>query len=111
MYIFINDLMYVFINDLMCVFINDLMYVFINDLMYVFINDLMYVFINDLMYVFINDVMYVFIYFRLDVSLQTHQSLFNSITVQTAEFSVPEDVQALMSVPTPLLTFKFLDPV
>ena len=45
------------------------------------------------------------------VSQQTHQSLFNSITVRTAEFSVPEDVQALMSVPTPLLIFKFLDPV
>ena len=45
------------------------------------------------------------------VSQQTHQSLFQSITVRTAEFCVPEDVQALMSVPTPLLIFKFLDPV
>ena len=47
----------------------------------------------------------------LAVSQQTHQSLFNSITVRTAEFSVPEDVQALMSVTTPVLIFKFLDPV
>ncbi len=47
----------------------------------------------------------------MDVSQQTHQSLFNSITVRTAEFCVPEDVQALMSVPTPLLILKFLDPV
>ena len=37
--------------------------------------------------------------------------MFGSITVRTAEFPVPEDVQALMSVRTPLLTFKFLDPV
>ena len=45
------------------------------------------------------------------VSQQTHHSLFNSITVRTAEFIVLEDVQALMSIRTPLLTFKFLDPV
>ena len=37
--------------------------------------------------------------------------MFTSITVRTVEFPVPMDVQELMSVRTPLLTFKFLDPV
>jgi len=37
--------------------------------------------------------------------------MFTSITVRTAEFPVPIDVQEMMSVPTALLTFKFLDPV
>jgi hypothetical protein len=37
--------------------------------------------------------------------------MFTSITVRTVEFPVPIDVQELMSVRTPLLTFKFLDPV
>jgi hypothetical protein len=37
--------------------------------------------------------------------------MFKSITVRTAEFPVPREVQELMSVPTALLTFKFLDPV
>ncbi len=35
--------------------------------------------------------------------------MFPTITVRSAQFSVPADVQALMSVAT--LTFKFLDPV
>ena len=37
--------------------------------------------------------------------------MFKGITERTAHFSVPLDVQELMSVPTPTLTFKFLDPV
>jgi hypothetical protein len=37
--------------------------------------------------------------------------MFTSISVRTAEFPVPMDVQELMSVPTAVLTFKFLDPV
>ena len=37
--------------------------------------------------------------------------MFKRITVRTAQFSVPMDVQELMSVPTSMLTFKFLDPV
>ncbi len=37
--------------------------------------------------------------------------MFTSTTVRTAEFPVPIDVQEMMSVPTALLTFKFLDPV
>ncbi len=37
--------------------------------------------------------------------------MFTSITVRTSEFPVPIDVQEMMSVPTALLTFKFLDPV
>ena len=37
--------------------------------------------------------------------------MFQSITVRTAQFPVPMDVQELMSVPVPFLTFKFLDPV
>jgi hypothetical protein len=37
--------------------------------------------------------------------------MFTSITVRTVEFPVPMDVQELMSVRTPFLTFKFLDPV
>ena len=37
--------------------------------------------------------------------------MFTSITMHTVEFPVPTDVQALMSVSTPMLTFKFLDPV
>ena len=37
--------------------------------------------------------------------------MFTSITMHTVEFPVPLYVQELMSVPTPLLTFKFLDPV
>ena len=37
--------------------------------------------------------------------------MFTSITMHTVEFPVPTDVQALMSVSTPKLTFKFLDPV
>ena len=37
--------------------------------------------------------------------------MFTSITVRTIEFPVPMDVQELMSVRTPFLTFKFLDPV
>jgi hypothetical protein len=37
--------------------------------------------------------------------------MFKSITVRTAQFSVPMDVQELMSIPTAMLTFKFLDPV
>jgi hypothetical protein len=37
--------------------------------------------------------------------------MFTSITVRTVEFPVPLDVQELMSVQTPVLTFKFLDPV
>ena len=37
--------------------------------------------------------------------------MFTSITVRTAVFTVPMDVQDLISVPTPVLTFKFLDPV
>ena len=37
--------------------------------------------------------------------------MFTSITVRTAEFTVPMDVQELMSVRTAVLTFKFLDPV
>ena len=37
--------------------------------------------------------------------------MFTSITVRTVEFPVPMDVQELMSVRTPLLTFEFLDPV
>ena len=37
--------------------------------------------------------------------------MFTSITVHTVEFPVPMDVQELMSVRTPFLTFKFLDPV
>jgi hypothetical protein len=43
--------------------------------------------------------------------LQTHASLFKSITVRTAVFNVPMDVQELMSIATATLTFKFLDPV
>ncbi len=31
--------------------------------------------------------------------------MFTSITVRTVEFPVPLDVQELMSVPTPLLTY------
>ena len=103
--------MCVYINDLMYVYINDLMYVYFHDLMYVYFHDLMYVYFHDFMYVLIYDFMYVLIYFRLAMSPQTHASMFGSITVRTAEFPVPEDVQALMSVRTPLLTFKFLDPV
>ena len=37
--------------------------------------------------------------------------MFQSISVRTAQFPVPMDVQELMSVPVPFLTFKFLDPV
>ena len=37
--------------------------------------------------------------------------MFKSITVRTVEYPVPIDVQELMSVPTTVLTFKFLDPV
>ena len=37
--------------------------------------------------------------------------MFTNISLRTAEYPVPLDVQELMSVPTPLLTFKFLDPV
>ena len=37
--------------------------------------------------------------------------MFTSITVHTVEFPVPMDVQELMSVRTPFLTFKFLDPM
>ena len=37
--------------------------------------------------------------------------MFQSITVRTAQFTIPMDVQELMSVPVPFLTFKFLDPV
>ncbi len=37
--------------------------------------------------------------------------MFTSISVRTVEFPVPLDVQELMSAPTPLLAFKFLDPV
>jgi hypothetical protein len=37
--------------------------------------------------------------------------MFTSISLRTAEFPVPMDVQELMSVPTAVLTFKFLDPV
>ena len=37
--------------------------------------------------------------------------MFTSFSVRTAEFPVPMDVQELMSVPTAVLTFKFLDPV
>ena len=104
-------LMYVYFNDLMYVYIYDLMYVYINDVMYVYFHDLKYAYFHDLMYVLIYDFMYVLRYFRFAMSPQTHASMFSSITVRTAEFPVPEDVQALMSVATPLLTFKFLDPV
>ena len=38
-------------------------------------------------------------------------ALFKRITVRTAEFNVPLEVQELMSIPTETLTFKFLDPV
>ena len=58
--------------------------------------------------------MYVTINFELSLTslfLQTHASLFKSITVRTAEFNVPMDVQELMSIPSATLTFKFLDPV
>ena len=58
--------------------------------------------------------MYVTINFELNLTilfLQTHASLFKSITVRTAEFNVPMDVQELMSIATATLTFKFLDPV
>ena len=37
--------------------------------------------------------------------------MFKSITVRTVEYPIPIDVQELMSVPTVVLTFKFLDPV
>ena len=37
--------------------------------------------------------------------------MFTSISVRTVEFPVPLDVQELMSIATPVLTFKFLDPV
>ncbi len=37
--------------------------------------------------------------------------MFQSITVRTAEFPVPMEVQELMSVRASVLTFKFLDPV
>ncbi len=37
--------------------------------------------------------------------------MFTSISVHTVEFPVPLDVQELMFAPTPLLVFKFLDPV
>ena len=37
--------------------------------------------------------------------------MFTAISVRTAEFPGPMDVQELMSIKTPFLTFKFLDPV
>ena len=37
--------------------------------------------------------------------------MFQSVTLRTAQFAVPMDVQELMSVPVPFLIFKFLDPV
>ncbi len=37
--------------------------------------------------------------------------MFTSITVRTAVFPVPMDVQRLMSVPVAVIKFKFLDPV
>ena len=37
--------------------------------------------------------------------------MFQSVTLRTAQFPVPMDVQELMSVPVPFLTFNFLDPV
>ncbi len=46
-----------------------------------------------------------------DGFVQTHASLLNSLTVRTAEFNVPKDVQELISIPTSTLTFEFLDPV
>lgn len=58
--------------------------------------------------------MYVTMNFELNLTilfLQTHASLFKSITVRTAVFNVPMDVQELMSIATATLTFKFLDPV
>ena len=58
--------------------------------------------------------MYVTMNFELNLTilfLQTHASLFKSITVRTAVFNVPMDVQELMSIATATLTFNFLDPV
>ena len=61
--------------------------------------------------VFCNVSFHVCLNVSFDGFVQTHASLFKSLTVRTAEFNVPEDVQELMSIPTSTLTFKFLDPV
>jgi hypothetical protein len=37
--------------------------------------------------------------------------MFTPIIMRTAEFDVPWDIQELMSIPTPVLKFNFLDPV
>jgi hypothetical protein len=59
--------------------------------------------------------MYVTMNFELNLTIffvQTHASLLvKRITVRTAVFNVPMDVQELMSIATATLTFKFLDPV
>ena len=61
--------------------------------------------------IFFNVSLNVCLNISFDGFVQTHASLFKSLTVRTAEFHVPMDVQELMSIPTSTLTFKFLDPV